>query len=360
MELVPVALSNQSASLAQSSAAYEVGASYRLRRDAGAGGRGERGRAAARRGAEPSLHLAKAGAQGGPRREKRFHPAAGRDRRNGAAAPVGDGETVAPGESGRRTRSGVIEIELGSGTACAWTTTSTPTRSSGSGRSGRPMIPIPSGVRVWIAMGHTDMRRGMQGLALQVQEQLKRDPHCGDLYIFPLSPSVANMRWGYTDALLRSRRRFRMRLRRTLTLVFALCLVNVADKRSSVLYVLVLALATVVSCNCPAAPSITSISPSSATAGSSEVELTINGNNFLSTSTVDVNGILTPSFVNSHQLVATVPAAAIAQPGTLQVLVLNPPENGTSSSTVDGTTATASGQTCGGNNSNAVSFTVNP
>ncbi|WP_371212531.1 IS66 family insertion sequence element accessory protein TnpB [Methylocystis sp. ATCC 49242] len=24
----------------------------------------------------------------------------------------------------------------------------------------------------------------MQGLALQVQEQLKRDPHAGDLYIF--------------------------------------------------------------------------------------------------------------------------------------------------------------------------------
>ena len=46
------------------------------------------------------------------------------------------------------------------------------------------MIPMPSGVRVWIAAGHTDMRRGMQGLALQVQEQLKRDPHCGDLYIF--------------------------------------------------------------------------------------------------------------------------------------------------------------------------------
>ncbi len=46
------------------------------------------------------------------------------------------------------------------------------------------MIPIPSGCRVWIAMGHTDMRRGMQGLALQVQEQLQRDPHAGDLYIF--------------------------------------------------------------------------------------------------------------------------------------------------------------------------------
>src|ERR1700709_233870 len=46
------------------------------------------------------------------------------------------------------------------------------------------MIPVPSGVKVWIATGHTDMRRGMQGLALQVQESLKRGPHAGDLYIF--------------------------------------------------------------------------------------------------------------------------------------------------------------------------------
>ena len=29
------------------------------------------------------------------------------------------------------------------------------------------MIPTPSGGRVWIATGHTDMRRGMQGLALE-------------------------------------------------------------------------------------------------------------------------------------------------------------------------------------------------
>jgi transposase len=46
------------------------------------------------------------------------------------------------------------------------------------------MIPIPSGVRVWIATGVTDMRRGMNGLSLQVQEGLKRDPHAGDLYVF--------------------------------------------------------------------------------------------------------------------------------------------------------------------------------
>ena len=46
------------------------------------------------------------------------------------------------------------------------------------------MIPVPSGVRVWLAVGHTDMRRGMNSLAIQVQEQLGRDPHAGDLYVF--------------------------------------------------------------------------------------------------------------------------------------------------------------------------------
>ena len=39
------------------------------------------------------------------------------------------------------------------------------------------MIPVSSGVRVWLATGHTDMRRGMNSLSLQVQEALKRDPH---------------------------------------------------------------------------------------------------------------------------------------------------------------------------------------
>jgi len=46
------------------------------------------------------------------------------------------------------------------------------------------MIPVPSGVRVWLAVGHTDMRRGMNSLAVQVQEVLGRDPHAGDLYVF--------------------------------------------------------------------------------------------------------------------------------------------------------------------------------
>ena len=46
------------------------------------------------------------------------------------------------------------------------------------------MITPPSGVRVWLAAGVTDMRRGMNGLALQVQQGLRRDPHAGDLYVF--------------------------------------------------------------------------------------------------------------------------------------------------------------------------------
>lgn len=46
------------------------------------------------------------------------------------------------------------------------------------------MIPIPTGVRVWLATGYTDMRRGFPSLALQVQEVLKHDPLSGHLFCF--------------------------------------------------------------------------------------------------------------------------------------------------------------------------------
>ena len=46
------------------------------------------------------------------------------------------------------------------------------------------VIPFPSGTRVWLATGHTDMRRGMNGLALQVQEVLQRDPYGGHVFVF--------------------------------------------------------------------------------------------------------------------------------------------------------------------------------
>lgn len=46
------------------------------------------------------------------------------------------------------------------------------------------MIAFPAGMRVWLAGGATDMRRGMNGLALQAQQGLGRDPHAGDLFVF--------------------------------------------------------------------------------------------------------------------------------------------------------------------------------
>ena len=46
------------------------------------------------------------------------------------------------------------------------------------------MIPLPTGVRVWLATGHTDMRKGFASLSLQVQEILRRDPLSGQLFCF--------------------------------------------------------------------------------------------------------------------------------------------------------------------------------
>jgi transposase len=46
------------------------------------------------------------------------------------------------------------------------------------------MIPFPGGARVWLATGRTDMRKGMNGLALQVQEVLRRDPFGGHVFVF--------------------------------------------------------------------------------------------------------------------------------------------------------------------------------
>jgi hypothetical protein len=44
------------------------------------------------------------------------------------------------------------------------------------------MIPVPGGVRVWLATGHTDMRKGFDGLALLVRETLQRErAACGSM-----------------------------------------------------------------------------------------------------------------------------------------------------------------------------------
>lgn len=46
------------------------------------------------------------------------------------------------------------------------------------------MIALPPGAKVWLAAGATDMRRGFDGLARQVQEVLEHDPFGGHLFVF--------------------------------------------------------------------------------------------------------------------------------------------------------------------------------
>ena len=46
------------------------------------------------------------------------------------------------------------------------------------------MIAFPAGAKVWIAGGVTDMRCGMNSLALKVQQGLGRDPHGGEIFCF--------------------------------------------------------------------------------------------------------------------------------------------------------------------------------
>ena len=47
------------------------------------------------------------------------------------------------------------------------------------------MIAPSTGVRVFLACGYTDMRRGMQGLAMQVQQVLVKNPfEEGTVYAF--------------------------------------------------------------------------------------------------------------------------------------------------------------------------------
>ena len=46
------------------------------------------------------------------------------------------------------------------------------------------MISLPSGARVWLACGHTDMRKGMDGLAMLAQQVLEENPFSGALFVF--------------------------------------------------------------------------------------------------------------------------------------------------------------------------------
>ncbi|MFM0631484.1 IS66 family insertion sequence element accessory protein TnpB [Paraburkholderia xenovorans] len=46
------------------------------------------------------------------------------------------------------------------------------------------MIALPTGTRIWLAAGVTDMRRGMDGLAALAQVTLEQDPFSGHVFAF--------------------------------------------------------------------------------------------------------------------------------------------------------------------------------
>lgn len=46
------------------------------------------------------------------------------------------------------------------------------------------MIGVPGNIRVYLACGVTDMRKGFDGLAARVQTALRLDPHGGALFVF--------------------------------------------------------------------------------------------------------------------------------------------------------------------------------
>src|ERR1700749_824660 len=46
------------------------------------------------------------------------------------------------------------------------------------------MITVPAGIRVLVATKPVDFRRGADGLAALVREQLKQDPFSGPIFIF--------------------------------------------------------------------------------------------------------------------------------------------------------------------------------
>jgi hypothetical protein len=72
-----------------------------------------------------------------------------------------------------------------------------------------------------------------------------------------------------------------------------------------------------------AVPSITGLSPASATVGSAAIPLTVNGDNFTSDAVVQWNGApLTTTFVSSTQLTATIPASLLAAAGTATVTMV--------------------------------------
>ena len=49
---------------------------------------------------------------------------------------------------------------------------------------------LPPGVKVHLAFGHIDMRKGIDGLAMLVQGVLRQDPFSGHLFLFNMEDAT--------------------------------------------------------------------------------------------------------------------------------------------------------------------------
>ncbi|MFZ1006196.1 MAG: hypothetical protein WAN65_05135 [Candidatus Sulfotelmatobacter sp.] len=114
---------------------------------------------------------------------------------------------------------------------------------------------------------------------------------------------------------------------------------------------------------CVETPSIASIAPTSATAGSSALVLVVNGSQFQRNSIVEWNGSARATiFVNGHQLTTAIPTEDLAVPAAVKVTVFSPPQ---SQPVTFGANATSSATSslkgdCVGGTSNVLNFAVSP
>lgn len=64
------------------------------------------------------------------------------------------------------------------------------------------MVPLPSGTKIWLVAGITDMRNGFNGQAAKVQTTLKDAPMSGHVFILRgRSGSEVKLLWSTGDGL---------------------------------------------------------------------------------------------------------------------------------------------------------------
>jgi hypothetical protein len=99
-------------------------------------------------------------------------------------------------------------------------------------------------------------------------------------------------------------------------------------------------------------PAVSQLVPNTANSGDPQFILTVNGSNFATDAVINWNGAKQATTrMTGSQLTATIPASAIATPGTVPVSVTNPGTPGSGGPYGGGGTASET--------SNAMTFTVN-